>query len=112
MFFHRLVYDWSLELHLKLAIFVLVPFFSSTAGCFYMDRAGYMYLTQAYHEMPIWRILSQLYASPGILRGVVYRIFMIYMYPTMAKRTLKKIKQFYIEGGEKKNKDLEGIKNQ
>lgn len=99
----------GLELHYKLAIFALFPFFSST-GCFYMERAGYTYLTQVNPEMPLWRILMKLYASPCMLRGVACRVFMITMYPTMAKRTIKKIQQFYNDCFEKTNRGVEGVK--
>ena len=84
------------ELYFKFGIFCVFSSFSFKACCD-VDRAGFEYLNEVSGEMPIWRKVGTVYSSPMVIRGVLFRIFMLSMYPFMGLRTAKKIKLFHNE---------------
>jgi len=94
----------GLELYFKFAIFCIIPFFSFKALCD-MDISSISFLTGEaataaaeatdYSLAAMFLLLASLLSSPNCIRGGIFRIFMLTMYPSMGKRTLKKIEQYH-----------------
>ncbi len=90
------------ELFYKLFFFWGMSILACKACCEF-DKSLYDAITSPLdYTEPMWRTLLTIYSSPAILRGALFRVFSVVMYPSMGRRCLKKIKQFLKEGGNRK----------
>jgi len=53
-------------------------------------------------DLALWQVLFRVITSPMVLRGALFLAFSVVMYPSMGSRCLRKVKQFFAEGQEKK----------
>ena len=89
------------ELFYKLFFFWGMSILACKACCEF-DKSLYDAITSPLeYTEPMWRTLLTIYTSPAILRGALFRVFSVVMYPSMGRRCLKKIKQFLKEGRNK-----------
>jgi hypothetical protein len=79
-----------LELYFKGGIFCIFGCFGFQA-CFSLDKVTYYYLIETGSSS----VLKSMVSSPNYIRGVIYRLFVLIMYPRMGLRTIKRIKQFH-----------------
>lgn len=87
----------GLELYFKFGIFCIFSFFGFRACCD-VDMAMYQYSAKLNEGLPVWNIFRSLLSSPSFIRTVSYRIFLLFMYPTMGLRTVRKIRHFHRGG--------------
>jgi hypothetical protein len=91
------------ELFYKLFFFWGMSILACKACCEF-DKSLYDAITSSLdYTEPMWRTFLTIYTSPAILRGALFRVFSVVMYPSMGRRCLKKIKQFLKEGGSRKS---------
>ena len=86
------------ELMYKMCFFWGMSILACKACCEY-DKSIYDAITAPLdYDEPIWKSIMTLYSSPSVLRGALFRVFSVVMYPSMGARCFKKIKQFLKEG--------------
>ena len=86
------------ELMYKMCFFWGMSILACKACCEY-DKSIYDAITSPLdYDEPIWKTIMTLYSSPSVLRGALFRVFSVVMYPSMGARCFKKIKQFLKEG--------------
>jgi len=78
-----------IELCYKLCFFWGISIMACKACCDF-DKALYDSIISS--STSTWRTLLTVYSSPAVLRGALFRVFSIVMYPSMGKRVLKKMK--------------------
>lgn len=87
----------GIELYFKLSIFTLFSACSFYA-CYELDRTWYLYHMHLFggRENSLFLgLLSSFSRSSIMLRLIIYRLFMLAMYPRMAIKTIDKIKRFH-----------------
>lgn len=86
------------ELCYKMCFFWGMSWVACKACCDF-DKSLYDFsmATTAGEESMAKTVLA-VYSSPAVLRGALFRVFSVVMYPSMGARCLKKIKQFRREG--------------
>ncbi len=89
----------GLELYFKLGIFWIFPLISFK-HCFSLDSLWYEYHMKQNPDSSTINALLVVCSSPTILRVLVFRLFMIMLYPGMGLRTLRKIMRFHGIGHE------------
>ena len=92
------------ELLYKLSFFWGMSLLACKA-CFDFDMSIYSFVSREEGVSTLSKV-AYIYTSPAVLRGVLFRVFAIVMYPSMGARSLKKFKQFINEGNESNRKRL------
>ena len=87
----------GIELYFKFGIFCVFSLFGFK-GCCDLDKVWYGYISQVHDDMSFMTVVGSIFCSPLFIRALVYRVFILVMYPMMALRTFKKIKKFHDEG--------------
>jgi len=97
------------ELYFKFGIFCIFSCLGFRACCG-LDQVYYGYLMEAhgdgmtgengvrYDFDESWKAIKAIIVSPMFIRSVLFRVFMLSMYPMMGWRTVKKIRKFHMEG--------------
>lgn len=86
------------ELVYKLCFFWGMSILACKACCEF-DKSMYdAIISPEDYDEPMWKTIMSIYSSPAVLRGALFRVFSVVMYPSMGARCFKKIKQFLKEG--------------
>ncbi|CAJ1949169.1 unnamed protein product [Cylindrotheca closterium] len=89
----------GMELCYKLAFFWGLSILACY-GCVKLPYAVYQ-MHMSNDELALWQVLFKMIISPIVLRALLFLTFSVVMYPSMGKRCLRKVKQFFAEGKEK-----------
>lgn len=92
----------GLELYFKCGIFCMFGCFGFQACCS-LDKVAYYYLVETGSS----NIFKSMISSPMFIRAIIYRMFVLIMYPSMGLRTIKKIKQFHANTAETRRKKID-----
>jgi hypothetical protein len=87
----------GIELYFKVAVFC----FFSIAGfkvCCDLDKVYYSYYMHTNEGASFWNALSAIFTSTTIWRTILFRLFLVSMYPFMGLRTIRKVIKFHEEG--------------
>ena len=83
----------GMELCYKILFFWCISLFACKACCDF-DMALYKSIVESGgDDQSTLKILMTVYTSPAVLRGALFRLFSVIMYPSMGMRCYKKIKQ-------------------
>jgi len=101
------------ELYFKFGIFCIFSCFGFKACCS-LDKVYYGHWMEVHGNGDgngandfdeSWKAVKAIVVSPMFIRAVLFRVFMLSMYPMMGWRTIKKIQQFHRDGkGDRKGK--------
>ena len=98
---YKLCFFWGMSILACKACFdfdmSIYSFVSRKEGIATLSKVAYIY-TRRKEGMSTLSKLSYIYTSPAVLRGVLFRVFAVVMYPSMGARSLKKFQQFINEG--------------
>ncbi len=89
----------GIELYFKLCIFWVFSVFSFKVACDLHQNHSEFIGEMAEGEEPAWRTMLLSMKSLCVIRSIIFRVFILVLYPSMGMRTFKKIKQFHREGG-------------
>ncbi|KAL3941446.1 MAG: hypothetical protein SGBAC_004186 [Bacillariaceae sp.] len=90
----------GMELCYKLAFFWGLSILACW-GCVKLPYAVYQ-MHMSNEELALWHVPLKMITSPIVLRALLFLTFSVVMYPSMGSRCLRKVKQFFAEGREKK----------
>ncbi len=87
----------GIELYFKLCIFWVFSIFAFKASSDLHQNHSEFVGEMAEGEEPVWRTKLLSIKSLAVIRSIIYRFFILVLYPSMGMRTFKKIKQFHFE---------------
>mmetsp|Transcript_8421 Transcript_8421/g.20260 ORF Transcript_8421/g.20260 Transcript_8421/m.20260 type:complete len:284 (-) Transcript_8421:255-1106(-) len=90
----------GMELCYKLAFFWGLSILACW-GCVKLPYAVFQ-MHMSNDDLALWQVLFKMITSPIVLRALLFLTFSVVMYPSMGSRCLRKVKQFFAEGQEKK----------
>lgn len=84
----------GLELYFKLGIFWIFPLISFKE-CFCIDKIWYDYHRMLNPDSSVLSFVMSICSSATMLRTLVFRAFMFFLYPNMGLRTFRKLMTFH-----------------
>ena len=81
----------GLELYFKMGIFWIFPLIS-LKECFRLDKVWYDYHMMFHPDLSFFNVFLSVCSSVVTMRSLIFRMFVIALYPSMGLRTLKDYK--------------------